>query len=110
MSVSSQLPHHRAYSLPRMAGALVVALGADIVNAFTSGGELTPAAPAAMPLDLAVDGATALILWLVLGRPTLLLPALVLEAIPGIGMAPFWVVAVVGILLAGPAPQRQRAH
>jgi hypothetical protein len=44
----------------------------------------------APPIVWAVDLGTALLLFMVLGRQWLLLPGLVLEAIPGVGVLPFW--------------------
>jgi hypothetical protein len=48
-----------------------------------------------------VDLATALLLFGVLGRQWLLLPGLVLEAIPGVGVLPFWLLVVVGVAVWG---------
>jgi hypothetical protein len=44
----------------------------------------------------AADLVTALLLFLVLGRQWLLLPGLALEAIPGFGVLPFWLLVVWG--------------
>ncbi len=66
-------------------------------------GAFTTPAP---PLAWAVDVVTALFLFLVLGRQWLLLPGLVLEAIPGIGVLPFWLLVVGAIAVFGtPRPK-----
>jgi hypothetical protein len=48
-----------------------------------------------------VDLATALLLFMVLGRQWLLLPGLALEAIPGLGMVPLWLLVVGAIAVLG---------
>src|SRR5262245_34416184 len=56
-----------------------------------------------------VDLGTALLLFLVLGRQWLLLPGLVLEAIPGVGVLPFWLLVVGAIAVLGtPRPNFER--
>ncbi len=72
--------------------AFAVALVSDLISAFT---ELFP------PLQWAVDLATAALLFLILGRQWLLLPALIAEAIPGVAIFPFWVLVVVSIAVWG---------
>jgi hypothetical protein len=49
------------------------------------------------PLQLAVDLATALILFWILGRRWALLPGFIAEAIPGMGVFPVWVLVVLSI-------------
>jgi hypothetical protein len=50
-----------------------------------------------------------LLLFLVLGRQWLLLPGLVLEAIPGLGVLPFWLLVVAAIVVLGtPRPRFER--
>ena len=44
---------------------------------------------------------TALLLFLVLGRQWLLVPGLALEAIPGLGVLPFWLLVVGAIAVLG---------
>jgi len=46
------------------------------------------------PVEWAIDGVTALALFLILGRRWALLPGLIAEAIPGMGIFPFWVLVV----------------
>jgi|SoiMethySBSTD1v2_1073268.scaffolds.fasta_scaffold1266591_1 hypothetical protein len=69
--------------------ALVVALAADGLSVWT---ELLP--PAQWTLDLA----TAFLLFALLSFRWWLLPALVIEAIPGLGVFPTWTLAVAAIL------------
>jgi len=83
---------------------IVLAFGiagiSDAVGAF-----LTPLPP----IGWVVDFATALLLFLVLGRQWLLLPGLVLEAIPGLGVLPFWLLVVGAIAVLGtPRPVFER--
>jgi hypothetical protein len=60
----------------------------------------------APPFIWVVDIATVLLLFAVLGRQWLLLPGLALEAIPGVGVLPFWLLVVVAIALLGtPRPR-----
>jgi hypothetical protein len=55
----------------------------------------------APPISLAVDVVTAGLLFVVLGWQWLLLPGLVLEAIPGVGVVPFWLLVVGAIAVFG---------
>ena len=48
----------------------------------------------APPLQWATDLGTAVLLFVILGWQWVLLPGLVMEAIPGIDVFPFWVLAV----------------
>ncbi|HET6325148.1 MAG TPA: hypothetical protein VFG04_10780 [Planctomycetaceae bacterium] len=57
----------------------------------------------APPAVWATDVLTAILLFAVLGWQWLLLPGLVLEAIPGLGVIPFWLLVVGAILLWGTA-------
>jgi len=61
------------------------------------------------PIGWVADVATALLLFLVLGRQWLLLPGLALEAIPGLGVLPFWLLVVGAIAVLGtPRPTFER--
>lgn len=51
------------------------------------------------PAQIALDMATALVLFLILGRRWALLPGLAAEAIPGMGIFPVWILVVVSIFL-----------
>jgi hypothetical protein len=77
-------------SWKRFLAAFVLAAISDVVSFFT---EFVP------PLQWVVDGATALLLFLILGRRWAILPGLVAEAIPGMGIFPVWVLVVLSILL-----------
>ena len=83
---------------------LVLAFGiagiSDVIGAFT-----TPLPP----IGWVADFVTALLLFLVLGRQWLLLPGLALEAIPGLGVLPFWLLVVGAIAALGtPRPVFER--
>ena len=80
------------FPMRRLALAFVVAGVSDLVGAFAS---LAP------PLGWAVDVVTAALLFVVLGWQWLLLPGLVLEAIPGVGILPFWLLVVGAIAVLG---------
>ena len=88
------------FSKKQLALAFVIAGVSDAVGAFA-----TPLPP----LVWAVDLGTALLLFLVLGRQWLLLPGLALEAIPGLGVLPFWLLVVGAIAVLGtPRPIFER--
>jgi hypothetical protein len=53
----------------------------------------------ALPLQWLLDLGTAGLLFLILGRRWALLPGLVAEAIPGMGVFPVWVLVVLSIIL-----------
>jgi lysylphosphatidylglycerol synthetase-like protein (DUF2156 family) len=55
----------------------------------------------APPLEWTLDLMTALVLFVLLGRRWLLLPALIMEAIPGLWVFPFWVLVVGAIAVTG---------
>ena len=58
------------------------------------------------PLSAVRTRTTALLLFMVLGRQWLLLPGLVLGAIPGVGALPFWLLVVGAIAVLGtPRPK-----
>ena len=76
----------------RLVAALVVAAASDILSAAI---EFAP------PLQWALDVATAAALFLILGRQWVILPALIAEAVPGLGVFPFWLLVVGSIALWG---------
>ena len=85
------------FSVLRLALAFIIAGVSDVIGAFAS---LAP------PIGWAVDVVTAALLFVVLGWQWLLLPGLVLEAIPGVGVLPFWVLVVGAIAVLGtPRPK-----
>lgn len=64
---------------------MAVALVSDLLSV---GFEFVP------PLQIAIDVATALALWFLCGWRWPLLPALIVEAIPGLSLFPTWSVVV----------------
>ena len=88
------------FSKKRLALAFAIAGISDAIGAFA-----TPLPP----IVWAVDLGTALLLFMVLGRQWLLLPGLALEAIPGLGVLPFWLLVVGAIAVLGtPRPNFER--
>ena len=87
-------PARPRFSGRRLALAIVIAALGDGLSLLLT---LTP------PLQWAVDIVTALLLFAVLGRQWILLPGLLMEAIPGISVVPFWVLVVAGVALWGTA-------
>ena len=88
------------FSKKQLVLAFVIAGISDAVGAF-----ITPLPPIGWVADLA----TALLLFMVLGRQWLLLPGLALEAIPGLGVLPFWLLVVGAIAVLGtPRPRFER--
>jgi len=83
------------FSVSRLAVAFVIAGVSDVIGAFAS---LAP------PIVWAIDVVTAALLFGVLGWQWLLLPGLVLEAIPGVGVLPFWLL-VAGAIAAFGTPR-----
>ena len=99
---SAQTPSSNAlnFSKRQLVFAFGIAGISDVLGAFT-----TPLPPIAW----VVDFVTALLLFLVLGRQWLLLPGLALEAIPGLGVLPFWLMVVGAIAALGtPRPVFER--
>jgi len=76
----------------RLAVAFAIAGVSDAISAVTS---------FAPPIEWAVDLVTAGLLFVVLGWQWLLLPGLIMEAIPGVGVLPFWVLVVAGVAVWG---------
>jgi hypothetical protein len=77
-------------SRAKLATAFAVAAVSDFFSIWT---EFAP------PLQWAVDLGTAFVLFLILGRRWALLPGLIAEAIPGIGVFPVWVLVVLSIAI-----------
>ncbi len=83
-----------SFSNKRLGLAFAIAAVADVLDVF-----VTP-----MPLvGWAVDLVTAILLFIVLGWRWLLLPGIILEAIPGVSIMPFWVLVVGAIAIWGTA-------
>jgi MFS superfamily sulfate permease-like transporter len=88
------------FSRRRLALAFAVAALSDGLSFF-----LTPVPP----LQWAADGVTALLLFMVLGWQWILLPGLVMEAIPGLNVFPFWVLVVGAVAVWGTARPKLKA-
>jgi hypothetical protein len=73
-----------------MALAFGVAALSDFVSMWT---EFLP------PVQWAVDLGTAGLLFLILGRRWALLPGLAMEAIPGMGVFPIWILVVMSLIV-----------
>jgi hypothetical protein len=96
-STEPTAPKALKFSVLRLSLAFVIAGVSDVIGAFVS---LAP------PIGWAVDLMTAALLFVVLGWQWLLLPGLVLEAIPGVGVVPFWLLVVGAIAVLGtPRPK-----
>src|SRR5437868_1562948 len=78
----------RRHSRAILAVAFAVAGISDILSFWTV---------IATPVQWALDVVTAFILFLILGRRWALLPGLVAEAIPGMGIFPVWILVVLSI-------------
>jgi hypothetical protein len=88
------------FSKKRLALAFAIAGVSDLIGAFFT---LAP------PVVWMGDIVTAVLLFVVLGWQWLLLPGLVMEAIPGIGVLPFWLLVVGAIAVVGtPRPRLKR--
>ena len=84
---------------PRLSGkrlilAFTIAALADGLSVFLT---LTP------PVQWAVDLVTAVLLFVALGWQWILLPGLIMEAIPGLYVFPFWVLVVGAVAMWGTA-------
>jgi predicted membrane metal-binding protein len=75
-------------SRARLGVAFGVAAVSDLFAIFTT---------IAPPAQVALDVGTASVLFLILGRRWALLPGLIAEAIPGMGVFPVWVLVVLSI-------------
>jgi hypothetical protein len=84
------VPPLKRHTRAKMAIAFGVAAVSDVLSIW-----LTFAPPFQWTLDIA----TAVILFLILGRRWALLPGLIAEAIPGMGIFPVWVLVVLSIII-----------
>jgi hypothetical protein len=80
----------RGLSRTRSALAFAVAAASDILSIWID---------VALPIQWLLDLCTAGALFLILGRRWPLLPGLVAEAIPGVGVFPVWVLVVLSIVV-----------
>ncbi len=95
----SQSPPPLRFSRKRLAVAFTVAALADGLSFLLT---FTP------PLEWAVDLVAAILLYMVLGRQWILLPGLIMEAIPGLYVFPFWVLVVGSVAMWGTVPRAQK--
>ena len=81
-------PPLKRHSRAKMAIALGVAAVSDALSIWIT---------FAPPLQWTLDLATAVVLFVIFGKRWALLPGLVMEAIPGMGVFPWWVLVVLSI-------------
>jgi hypothetical protein len=89
MPVEAPAPTKR-HSRVQMATAFGIAAVSDIFSIWLT---------FAPPFQWALDFATAFALFLILGKRWALLPGLIAEAIPGMGVFPVWVLVVASIIV-----------
>jgi hypothetical protein len=89
-----QRPPRPRLSKRRLALAFALAVLADGLSVLLT---LAP------PLQWAADVVTAILLFIVLGWQWILLPGLIMEAIPGLDVLPFWVLVVGAVAVWGTA-------
>jgi hypothetical protein len=90
ISTGQEVIPTRRFSRARFAAAFAVAAISDFLSIGT---EFAP------PIQWLLDLATAGLLFLILGRRWALLPGLVVEAVPGMGVFPVWILVVLSIVL-----------
>jgi hypothetical protein len=99
-----QLPNAKAeprahrYSPTRLAVAFAIAAASDVASFWA---ELLP------PVQWAIDLTTALLLFVVLGRRWAILPGLITEAIPGMGVFPVWILVVLSVFVYDKVPGKK---
>jgi hypothetical protein len=98
-SPPTRVPPARDFTKMQLVAALAIAGLSDALSIFVT---------VAPPIAWGVDLVTAALLFIVLGWRWLLLPGLIMEAIPGLGVFPFWLVVVAAILIWGTARPRLR--
>ena len=86
-------------SRKRQALAFLVAAVSDFLSFWTV---LAP------PMEWMIDLLTAVLLFLILGRRWVILPGLIAEAIPGMGVFPVWVLVVLSIIVYDDIKVRKR--
>jgi len=93
----TSIPKIPKFSKKQLVIAFAIAAISDAIGALA-----TPLPP----IVWVVDVVTALLLFMVLGWQWLLLPGLALEAIPGVGVFPLWLLVVGAIAVLGtPRPK-----
>jgi hypothetical protein len=85
-----QLAPIRRPSRKRQAVAFLIAAVSDFLSFWFV---LAP------PMQWVIDLGTALLLFLIFGRRWAILPGLIVEAIPGMGVFPVWVLVVLSIIV-----------
>ncbi len=88
------------FSRKKLAWAFTIAALADVFSFFLT---------MAPPVQWAADLVTAILLFIVLGWQWILLPSLIMEAIPGLYVFPFWTLAVGAVAIWGTVRPGQRA-
>lgn len=95
----NRTPAQRRIARSTLALAFAIAAVADVLSFALS---------FAPPVEWAIDLVTAISLFVVLGWRWVLLPGLIMEAIPGLYVFPFWVLVVGAIALWGSARPGER--
>jgi hypothetical protein len=90
VSTGQELVPIRRPSRVRFAAAFGVAAVSDFLSIWVD---------FALPVQWLLDLGTAGLLFLILGRRWALLPGLVAEAIPGVGVFPVWILVVLSIIV-----------
>lgn len=90
MPADATAPLKRRHSRAQMAIAFGIAAVSDVFSIWLT---------FAPPFQWALDIATAFALFLILGKRWALLPGLVMEAIPGMGVFPVWLLVVLSIIV-----------
>ncbi|MBM4111117.1 MAG: hypothetical protein FJ254_07175 [Phycisphaerae bacterium] len=99
MDDGAKTPLLMPYSWPQRIAAIAIAVVSDILNAIFTW---------APPIVIGIDIVTAVLLWLVLGRPMVLLPVFIAEALPGVSVVPLWTIIACGLAFFGRIPGRGR--
>jgi hypothetical protein len=99
LAISPALPQVKRPSWKLLALALVVAGVSDALSFAVS---------LVLPLQWTIDITTAILLFLIFGRRRAILPGLIAEAIPGMGIFPVWILVVISIILYDDIKGRRR--
>ena len=98
--MSTTLPRRR-FSRNRLAAAFAIAAAADALSLILT---------LSSPVQWSVDLLAAVLLFVVLGWQWLLLPGLIMEAIPGLGVLPFWLIVVGSVAQWGTVKPKRNAQ
>jgi hypothetical protein len=99
-NAAPRFSHVPGFSKKRLVLAFAIAAVSDGISAFAS---------FATPIVWVVDLVTVALLFAVLGWSWFLLPGLVMEAIPGLDVLPFWILVVMAIAGADTARQKVKS-